>query len=454
MLLDNPGSGPDDRAHLGRQGRSGRAQAEGSWELPRKFKGLFRDPLIWQRPSLAATLFVLLFFALFPRTTSREPIQDKTGNPGSTAPSSGPTDVGQFSSFAQRRASVAVRPEERLRDVTHKVPAASQQRVIKLYGQLPLSFELNQGQTDSRVQFLARGAGHTLFLTASEAVLLLRQPPVLGTKPESDEVAPVVLRMKLVGANPVSSVAGLEELSGKSNYFIGSDPTKWRTDVPNYARVEYRDVYPGVTLAYYGNQRQLEYDFVVSPGAHPGAITLAFEGADQIAMDADGDLVLHTLAGDVIQHAPVIYQEIDGARRAVSGHYMLKGEREVGFEIAAYDRSRPLIIDPVILSYSTFLSGNGDDRGKSIAVDAAGNVYFTGITSSSDFPRAGAFQSTYGGISDAFVTKMNATGNALVYSTYLGGSALDQGDGIAVDAAGLQSRLSFPGLAGTRSPTI
>ena len=204
------------------------------------------------------------------------------------------------------------------------------------------------------------------------------------TKPE--RLTPTVVRMKLVGANPRPQVAGGEELPGKVNYFIGNDPKKWRTNVPTYARVEYRDVYHGVNLVYYGNQRQLEYDFVVAPGADPRAIRLSFQGLDKLTVEGQGNLALYIAGGQVLQHAPIVYQEINGVRREISGRYVLQGKDRVGFQVAAYDRSKPLVIDPV-LAYSTYLGGSGDDnQALGIAVDAAGNAYVTGFTSSTDFP--------------------------------------------------------------------
>ena len=188
-------------------------------------------------------------------------------------------------------------------------------------------------------------------------------------------------------------------------------------------------------LLYYGNQRQLEYDLVVEPGADPDAIALSFEGVEELRIDAQGDLLLDTPGGEVRQHKPLVYQEVEGVRREIAGTYVLNGRRRVGFQVAAYDASQPLIIDPV-LSYSTYLGGSGDDRGTGIAVDSSGNAYVTGFTSSINFPTANPIQPANGGSFDAFVTKLNAAGNGLVYSTYLGGTDDDYGHGIAVDSSG------------------
>src|SRR5438034_955650 len=304
---------------------------------------------------------------------------------------------------------------------------------------------------DSEVKFLSRGIGYGIFISPTEAVLSLSSGLPQKTKgPEAGEnlAAPslheeaeapqrrAVLRMKLVGANPKPQLTGEEELPGKVNYFIGNDPKKWRTNISTYAKVKYREVYPGIDLVHYGNQRQLEYDFVVAPGADPKAIRLGFEGAETMEIDARGDLLLHTPEGDVRQHKPVIYQEFDGTRTQVSGGYSLSRRNQVSFELGKYDPGRPLIIDPT-LSYSTYLGGNGDDTPYGIAVDPAGNVYISGYTSSTNFPTASAFQATYGGgLYDAFVTKLNATGSAIVYSTFLGGHGDDRGSRITVDSAG------------------
>jgi hypothetical protein len=312
------------------------------------------------------------------------------------------------------------------------------------YGQLPLSFEINQGQTDPQVNFLARGSGYTLFLTPTEAVLSLQKPakPAASAPAVAAPAAVAdVLGMQLVGANPSPQAAGLDELPGKSNYFIGNDPSQWHTDVANYGRVAYADVYPGINLVYYGHQRQLEYDFQVAAGADPGRIRLAFPNVHGMELDGQGDLVLHTAGGDVVEQAPVLYQEKARVREAVAGHYVVHGADQVGFAVGAYDPRQVLVIDPV-LSYSTYLGGSGHDYPAGTAVDAAGNAYVTGATVSTDFPTAHPLQSSYGGGNnfdgDAFVAKLNAAGSALVYSTYLGGSSLEwEGLGaIAVDAAG------------------
>ncbi len=305
------------------------------------------------------------------------------------------------------------------------------------YGQIPLSFEANQGQTDPAVQFLSRGSGYALFLTSQEAVLGLSKPvaPKAGNTTERAPSVEDVLRMELVGANARARVVGEEELPGTVNYFLGNDPARWRTTVPTYGKVAYRDVYPGIDLVYYGNQRQLEYDFVLGPGADPRVIGLSFQGAQNLTLDAHGNLVLHTAGGDVVEHAPVVYQDGAEGQQAVAGRYVMLGQDRVGFQVDSYDASRRLVIDPV-LSYSTYLGGSGNDLGSSIAVNASGNAFVTGRAASSNFPTTpGSVQRTYDGNYDAFVAKLNSTGTALIYSTYLGGSGFDSGLGIAVDAS-------------------
>jgi hypothetical protein len=305
------------------------------------------------------------------------------------------------------------------------------------YGNLPLSFESNQGQTDSQVKFLSRGSGYTLFLTGAETVLRLqnadsrmRKEKTANTSAPSNNPQSTirnpqssVVRMKLLGANPNPQAAGLNELRGKSNYFIGADPQKWRTDVPTYAKAKFAAVYPGVDVVYYGTQgRQLEYDFVVAPQADPKAIRLSFEGADKVEVDGQGDLLLRVADKELRMRKPVVYQENDGVKQEIAGGYALRGGREIGFDIAAYDATRPLVIDPILI-YSTFLGGAGQERGVEIAVNAHGNAFVTGFTTSPDFPTEpqDAKFGPGGGI-DAFVAKFNIAGNHLIYSTYLGGS--------------------------------
>jgi len=346
--------------------------------------------------------------------------------------------------------------------------AEKQSQAVANYGKLPLSFEPNQGQTDPSVKFVSRGSGYALFLTSNGAVLALGQS---GRKPADCnsslfQIAPQpascqaaspggqdIVRMTLAGAvnqGQIIQATGEEPLPGKVNYFLGNDPMRWHTDLPTYAKVRYSGVYPGVDLVYYGNQRQLEYDFVVAPGAESSRIHLQFAGANsfQIHIAADGDLVLQGANGEVTFHKPVAYQEKDGRRQLIPASFHLAAANTVGFSLGAYDHSRPLIIDPV-LSYSTYLGGSGTngngDEGNGIAVDSAGDAYVVGTTYSTNFPVTPvAFQSANNAAlaengSTVFISELNPAGTALLYSTYLGGSGTsgggDFGYGIALDSA-------------------
>ncbi|HKQ48041.1 MAG TPA: hypothetical protein VJZ71_08235 [Phycisphaerae bacterium] len=284
---------------------------------------------------------------------------------------------------------------------------------------VPLHFELNEGQTDCAVAYLARGPGYALFLTPDEMVFRLAP----GAAPDGDEtMASAVLRMKLEGADPHPAISGLDELLGKVNYFRGSDPAQWRTNISTYGKVRYHDVYCGIDLIHYGNQRQLEFDFVVSPQADPSVITLVFEGADGLEIDEGGDLVLHVGEGEVRQHKPVLYQEIDGRRREIAGAFELRGPDRVGFSIGDYDPTLQLVIDPTLV-YGTYLGGASTERGWSIAVNGSGEACVVGHTVSTDFPvTPGAYDTSREGTSDLFVAKLSADGTALIFSTYLGGS--------------------------------
>ena len=319
------------------------------------------------------------------------------------------------------------------------------------YGKLPLSFEANHGQTDAGVKFLSRGGGYTLFLTADEAVFALRgqrHSSSAGLKRPGFESSSgsAVLRMKLRNANPAARVTGAEQLPGSSSYFIGNDPAKWRASVPRFAKVKYEEIYKGIDLVYYGNQRQLEYDFIVAPGADPHRIGFEVRGARRIGRDERGDLVLKTSAGEVRWHQPIAYQyqgKEEGARQLVAARYVITDANRVGFEVADYDAARPLFIDPLI--YSTYMGGGGDDYAYGVAVDSAGNAYVTGQTYSTNFPTTSqGFQTVCRGPSgkscpkygEAFVAKLNPEGSALLYSTYLGGTGGDTGFSIAVDSGG------------------
>ncbi len=366
-------------------------------------------------------------------------------------------------------------------------------KLNKAYGNLPLSFEANRGQTDSSVNYVARGPGYNIFLTPGEAVLTFQnsgkdskeaavQPEdadegfAIGPTSHQNRIEregvlkqdatahkPAVVKMRFDGANTSArAVEGVEELPGKVNYLFGSDSSKWLTSIPTYGKVAYRNAYPGVDVVYYGTRRQLEYDLVVAPGADPSVVTVKYEGVKDLSVDRDGNLVLKTEAGELQQQKPVVYQEENGARKLIEGRYVMRGRNKIGFKVSSYNRNGPLVIDP-ILSYSSFVNSSGD--GYSIAVDPSGFAYITGSVvidpsvGNLDLPPTpGAYQTISGGGSDVFVTKINQEGNGAIYSTFLGGNGDDAGYAIAVDSAGNayvtgSASGTFPTTAGAIQPT-
>jgi hypothetical protein len=360
------------------------------------------------------------------------------------------------------------------------------------YANLPLSFEANVGQTDARVSYL----GRSVFFTDQGATLKL---PLPGG-------GYLAVAMKFEGGRRSAKITAESPLLGRSNYLIGK-PTNWHTGIQQFARVRYAQVYPGVDFVFYGTGRDLEYDIALAPGIDVNQVRLTFEGVDSLGVDANGDLTLHTKAGDLRQLVPAVYQRVSGRLRRVRCHYTLLAKNQVGFTLGAHDREQPVVIDPV-LRWSTYLGGSGTsgDAALSIAVDSSGHAYVTGVTNSLDFPTtpgvfeatvpapgqrsafitkmawngrsviystyfggtncsetfptgirvdgsgnayitgstdctdlpvtSGAYQGSYGGSVDDFVAKLNATGTALVYSTYLGGTGNERAGGIAVDSAG------------------
>ena len=284
---------------------------------------------------------------------------------------------------------------------------------------LPLSFE----ELDNRRQFLVRGGGYRMLLSSTTATIAVKS-----------RARARLLRMTLLGANRESESSVLEPLEGKRNYLLGNNPAKWRLNVPTYSRVRYEEVYPGISVVYYGREGRLEYDFEIAPGADHRVIKIAFNRELTPRLTPDGDLLLRFKTGELRQPAPIVYQEIAGTRQLVAGRYVL-ANREISFEVEAYDKTRPLIIDPTLV-YSTYLGGSGDELGSSIAVDSSNSVYVAGTTSSTNFPTQNPAFSNNDGLSDIFITKINAAGNAIVYSTYIGGLGNDRGSGIAVDASG------------------
>jgi hypothetical protein len=318
----------------------------------------------------------------------------------------------------------------------------------------PLEFEPNVGQFRTGLRFVARAAGYGL--AVQRGGMLLELPGRRGAKKgkESEaggavkEAGPARVRIRLMGANRHAWARGIEKLPGKANYLLGRDPSRWRTNVATYARVKVASVYRKIDLVYYGSQRQLEYDFVVRRGGDPGRIRLAFDGVKDLRVAGDGDLELETAAGVVQLHKPEVYQARagDGVRVNRRGGWVVEGKREAGFRLGSYDRSRALVIDPV-LSFSTYLGGSGGEAGSGIAVDGQGNVYVAGTTYSPDFPAtSSAYQTTCATAKNScqtsysahlgYVAKLSGDGSTMVYATYLGGSYETENHAIAVDSSG------------------
>jgi hypothetical protein len=309
----------------------------------------------------------------------------------------------------------------------------------------PIRFEVNQGQADSSVLFLGSGDGYELSLSAGAMTLAIAQTqagpsaPLASLPGAGAQGAPAidVLQMRFVGASPSVQAVGLDRLPGTVNYLIGANPNQWHTDIPTFSSVELKGVYPGIDLVDYGNADtgQLEYDWLVAPGADPGAIRLAFQGADEVQVSPDGVLLLPLAGGTVTEHAPAIYQTIAGARQTVAGRYVSEPDGTIGLAVGAYNRSLPLTIDPIV-TYSTLLGGSGADAAFGVAGDAAGDAYITGYTLSPGLATSSAAQTEPGGGFDAFVTKFSPDGTTALYTTYLGGAGLDVGNAITVDASG------------------
>jgi hypothetical protein len=312
-----------------------------------------------------------------------------------------------------------------------------------------LFFEPFASQSAGPLRFLARGRNCAFLIESARIQLALR-------KSHPDDRSRLRLRHELMKQRVVETVnveidflagdtkaliCGEGEMPGKANYLVGNDPARWRTSVPTYAKVRVGDLYPGVDLDYYVSNQQLEYDFTVAPGVDPGLIAMRFGGVKEVSLSDAGELVLKSESGEVRQRKPVLYQ-MDGARRIdIDGGYRITDLGNIAFVVGAYDKQRPLIIDPV-LAYSTYFGGNSDDLALAVKVDSAGSVYVTGQTLSTTFPFAlptNGVQRTFGGGSangDAFVAKLDNTGKNLIYFTYVGGSSEDGGLDLAVDPAG------------------
>ncbi|HEY6212241.1 MAG TPA: SBBP repeat-containing protein [Vicinamibacterales bacterium] len=326
-------------------------------------------------------------------------------------------------------------------------------RALEAYGRLPLAFVSNEGQAPSDIRLFAQGSGFRFAFMRGEARFAL-------TRRTHREKESATLALRFVNARADAVPEGHQRGAGRFNYFLGNDPARWRTGLPAFEQVVYRDLWPGINLAFRGAGGELKYEFTVQPGANVAAIQLAYRDAKSLSLDKDGNLQIETTLGVLTDVRPISYQIIGGERRPISSHYSLN-DAGYGFEIDRYDSTQPLVIDPGLV-YSTFIGGFA--AGAAIAVDSAGNAYITGQTSSMDFPTTtGAFDTSFNGgfnLDDAFITKLNATGSALVYSTFLGGSSYDQGWGIAVDAAGNAyitgdtSSADFPTTPGAYATTL
>jgi hypothetical protein len=342
---------------------------------------------------------------------------------------------------------------------------------IAAYGKLPMVFEKNQGQTANTVRYIAHGKGYELFLTGQEVALLLRSsnPPIVSTRtatfrnsrPARQAEKTSVIRINFEEANTAPQVDAVEQLAGRVNYFTGNSPKDWYTDIPTYGRVKYTGLYPGVDLIFYGNQSRLEYDFLIGPGAAPSAIKMNLEGADNLRINPKGDLVLSVFGAEVTLQKPVVYQQVGGTRHEIGCRYILAGKHDIGFSVDAYDRTQPLVLDPV-LNYSSYLGGSSNESGSGIAVDAQGDAFVTGTTFSTDFPTtANAFNkgplalNTKGAV---FVTELNPSGTQQIFSSYLAGSGGDFGMAIALDPfgkiylAGQTFSIDFPTTSNALKP--
>ncbi len=323
-------------------------------------------------------------------------------------------------------------------------------QISSSFGKLPLTFEANQGQTSTSARFVARGNGYSAFLTAGGMVLSLRPEKVPGAPeaPKRASAQKTILQFNLLGAAQNPTAVGEDEQPGRVNYFLGKDPKRWHTNVPTYARVRYKNVYPGIDLIYYGNHRQLEYDFQVSRGADPNLIRFEIKGANQLRLDGNGDLTLTVSGGELHFKSPIVYQQINGQRRPIDGGYAAQDATHISFHLADYDHKEPIVIDPVLV-YSTYLGGSGDDEPRAIAIDGDGSIYVAGDTDSADFPGTTVGVLDFG-LAHAFVAKLDPTGANLVYADYLGGDGGDWGAVLALDStnnvylAGNTSSDNFP----------
>jgi Abnormal spindle-like microcephaly-assoc'd, ASPM-SPD-2-Hydin/Beta-propeller repeat len=303
---------------------------------------------------------------------------------------------------------------------------------------LPMAFELNRGQAPERYSYVLHHNGMEFLFSRNGADLVALR----GAKATR-------LRLEFVSSRIGVVPMAEQPITGQSNYLLGAEVSRWITHIPNYRRLHYDEVYPGVSLDFYGNGNALEHDFTVRPGADPSAIAFRLPGAERIDLSPDGDLEIHTAGATLTLTKPVAYQEGAAGRNTAEVKFEVDGQGVVHFRVGAYDRRRALVIDPVF-SFSTFLTGTGNDQVNAVTTDAAGNIYVTGTTTSTDFPTQKPEQAAHSGSSDAFITKLDPTGTTLLYSTYLGGTYDDYGASLAVDTsgnaivAGVTRSLDFP----------
>ncbi len=320
---------------------------------------------------------------------------------------------------------------------------ATKSQISENYGKLPLRFEKNTGQTDENVDFISHNNNYTLFLSPTKATFSLEKEKNINNFVNKTKVnrettnvnATDVLTMELVGANIDAKAIETDKLATTSNYFLNNDKKYWQTNIENFAKVQYQNIYPGIDIVYYGNQKQLEYDLVVSPYTSPDIINLQFSEAQDLTINNEGDLVITVNEQEFYKKKSYVYQEVNGVKQLVASNYVIKENNEISFQLGSYDISQPLIIDPMI-GYSTYLGGTGSDFSNAIAVDSTGNAYIVGYTESLNFPTNNPQQRSSSGKNDLFISKLNATGSSLAFSTYIGGSDEDFGNAIAVDSKG------------------
>ncbi|MCD6161600.1 MAG: SBBP repeat-containing protein [candidate division Zixibacteria bacterium] len=314
--------------------------------------------------------------------------------------------------------------------------ASQKQMVMTNMASMPMTFTENRGQWDEKTLFKANAGGATFWFCSDEIAYVftrdtdelledeeLMRPDIPGMPDKFDKPRykkeSLVMRAQLIGANPDAQIIGEDRLSHNCNYFYGNEPSKWRTDVPNYSTITYKDIYPGIDLKYHGNGQGIKYDFIVNPGADISQIQVRYEGADNLSITPNGDLEASTSFGPVHENIPSVYQEVGSSKREVIGRYVITAPGVFGFEVDDYNPSLTLVIDPELV-YSTYLGGRGfSDYCRGIAVDASGNAYVTGHTGSSDFPTQNPYDGNNNGYCDTFVTKFSSAGNSLIYSTYL-----------------------------------